>query len=85
MIVVLRQVKTSIPFREAFQEVDLASAFRDIAKWAVEPATADRLAELTARAARVAISARPGPTVLVLRGDLLEKRRPAYSAAGSAS
>ncbi len=71
LIVVLGQVPTAWRHREAFQEVELASVFREIAKWAVEPPAADRLAELTIRAARTALSGRPGPVVLSLREDLL--------------
>ncbi len=71
IIVILGQVPTAWRHREAFQEVELASVFREIAKWAVEPPAADRLAELTIRAARTAVSGRPGPVVLSLREDLL--------------
>jgi len=71
LIVILGQVPTAWRHREAFQEAELATIFREIAKWAVEPPAADRLAELTLRAARTAVSGRPGPVVLVLREDLL--------------
>ena len=71
LIVVLGQVPTAFRHREAFQEVELATIFREIAKWAVEPPTTDRLAELTLRAARIAVSGRPGPVVIALREDLL--------------
>jgi acetolactate synthase-1/2/3 large subunit len=72
MIVVLGQVPTGWRHREAFQEVELATIFGGIAKWAVEVPSPDRLAELTARACRVALSGRPGPVALVLREDVLE-------------
>jgi acetolactate synthase-1/2/3 large subunit len=71
LIVVLGQVPTAWRHREAFQEVELATVFGQIAKWAAEPPAADRLAELTARAARTAVSGRPGPVVLSIREDLL--------------
>jgi acetolactate synthase-1/2/3 large subunit len=71
IIVVLGHVPTAWRHREAFQEVELAAVFREVAKWAVEPPAADRLAELTFRAARTAISGRPGPVVLAIREDLL--------------
>ncbi len=77
LIVILGQVPTAWRHREAFQEVELASVFREIAKWAVEPPAADRLAELTIRAARTAVSGRPGPGVLSLREDLLAAQVPA--------
>jgi acetolactate synthase-1/2/3 large subunit len=71
LIVILGQVPTAFRHREAFQEVELTTVFREIAKWAVEPPAADRLTELTIRAARLAVSGRPGPVVLSLREDLL--------------
>jgi acetolactate synthase-1/2/3 large subunit len=71
VIVVVEQVPTSARHREAFQEVELVPAFAWIAKYAVEPPVGDRLAELTARAARIAVSGRPGPVMVVVREDLL--------------
>ena len=79
VIVILGQVATDVRHREAFQEVELATIFGGIAKYAVEPPTADRLAELTARAARMAVSGRPGPAVVSVREDLLHHQVPAPS------
>jgi acetolactate synthase-1/2/3 large subunit len=73
VIVVFGQVPTGARHREAFQEVDLATVFAGIAKYAVEPPAASRLAELTARAARIAVSGRPGPVVVAVREDLLHE------------
>ncbi len=67
----LGQVATGERHREAFQESELAQAFAPVAKWTVEPPRADRLGELTLKAARIAISGRPGPVVVALREDLL--------------
>jgi acetolactate synthase-1/2/3 large subunit len=77
VFVVLGQVATDARHREAFQEVELATIFGGIAKYAVEPPVADRLAELTARAARIAVSGRPGPVVISIREDLLHEEVPA--------
>ncbi len=71
MLALLGQVATGERHREAFQESELAQVFAPIAKWTVEPPRADRLGELTLRAARVALSGRPGPVVISLREDLL--------------
>lgn len=71
VIAIVGQIKTAWRHREAFQEAELATVFAPLAKWTVEVPRADRLAELTARALRVACSGRPGPVVLVLREDTL--------------
>jgi acetolactate synthase-1/2/3 large subunit len=71
MLALLGQVATADRHREAFQETELSQVFAPIAKWAVEPPRSDRLGELTLRAARVALSGRPGPVVVALREDLL--------------
>jgi acetolactate synthase-1/2/3 large subunit len=73
MIVILGQVPTAARSREAFQEVELATVFGGVAKYGVEPPAADRLAELTVRAVRLAVSGRPGPVVVAVREDLLEQ------------
>jgi acetolactate synthase-1/2/3 large subunit len=72
MIAIIGQSPTGYRFREAFQEVELQQVFAPLAKLAIEVPTADRLAELTLRAARVAISGRPGPVVLILREELTQ-------------
>ena len=71
VIALLGQVTTEFRHREGFQEAELADIFGRVAKWAVEPPDASRCGELTLRAAREAISGRPGPVVVSLREDLL--------------
>jgi acetolactate synthase-1/2/3 large subunit len=73
LIALLGQVATAARHREAFQEVELAQAFAPLVKWAVEPPSAERLGELTLRAARIAISGRPGPVAIALREELLNQ------------
>src|ERR687887_909265 len=73
MLAMLGQVSTGERHREAFQESELAQVFAPVAKWAVEPPSAERLGELTLRAARIAVSGRPGPVVVALREDLLNE------------
>lgn len=74
MLALVGQVATEARYREAFQEAELAHVFAPVAKWAVEPPRADRLGELTLRAARIALSGRPGPVVISLREDLLAEQ-----------
>ena len=40
------QVGTALKGREAFQEIDYETAFRDVAKWSVEINEADRIPEI---------------------------------------
>jgi acetolactate synthase-1/2/3 large subunit len=82
MIALVGQVSARNRHREAFQETELTHVFSPIAKWVVEPPSADRLAELTLRAAWIARSGRPGPVVISLREDLLDQvvARPALQA-----
>ncbi len=73
LIALLGQVTTAFRHREGFQEADLADVFSRVAKWAVEPPDAARCGELVLRAAREAVSGRPGPVVIALREDLLNE------------
>ncbi|MGH3169320.1 MAG: thiamine pyrophosphate-binding protein, partial [Trebonia sp.] len=71
MIVLVGDVETDIRGRDAFQEIDLCSFFRPIAKWVDVLGRADRAEELMERAIREATSGRPGPAVLILPSDIL--------------
>ena len=70
MIVFLGQAETDRLGREAFQEVDLTAFYAPITKWSTTVHRADRLAEVTAEAIRVATSGRPGPVAVAVPGDL---------------
>jgi acetolactate synthase-1/2/3 large subunit len=78
MLAIFGQVATEHRHREAFQEAELAQVFAGVAKWAVEPPRADRLGELVLRAARTAVSGRPGPVAISLREDLLAEEVEAF-------
>jgi acetolactate synthase I/II/III large subunit len=80
LIALLGQVATAARHREAFQEVELAQAFAPLVKWAVEPPSAERLGELTLRAARIAIGGRPGPVAIALREEILNQAVPPLGA-----
>lgn len=74
MIVFLGQVETAHLGREAFQEVDLTAFYAPITKWSTTVHRADRLAEVTAEAVRVATTGRPGPVAIAVPGDLFGQR-----------
>jgi len=71
MILFVGQVGTGHRGREAFQEIDYRSVFRDIAKWVVEIDDADRIPETIARAFVTACSGRPGPVLVALPENML--------------
>ncbi|HJQ72705.1 MAG TPA: thiamine pyrophosphate-dependent enzyme, partial [Actinomycetota bacterium] len=72
MVVILGQVESAFLGREAFQEVDLPSFYREITKWAVTAPSSERLPELVGRAIHVATSGRPGPVMVAVPADLFE-------------
>ncbi|WP_077622873.1 thiamine pyrophosphate-dependent enzyme [Sediminibacillus massiliensis] len=74
LVVFLGQVHSGFRGREGFQEVDLDNFFGPISKWAVEIKDAARVPELVQRAFRIAKTGRPGPVVISLPEDLLEKK-----------
>ncbi|MFB9802819.1 thiamine pyrophosphate-dependent enzyme [Streptomonospora salina] len=76
MVVFLGQVTSDFLGREAFQEVDLTAFYSPITKWATTVTRADRLAEITAQALRVATTGRPGPVAVAVPGDLFGRRVP---------
>src|SRR4028119_2379498 len=76
MLALLGQVETDFLGREAFQEVDLAAFYAPITQWSATVHRADRLAEMVARALRIATSGRPGPVMLALPADVLGEMVP---------
>jgi acetolactate synthase-1/2/3 large subunit len=72
MIVILGQVESPFLGREAFQEVDLPSFYREITKWAVTAPSSERLPELIGRAIHAATSGRPGPVMVAVPADLFD-------------
>jgi acetolactate synthase-1/2/3 large subunit len=72
MIVILGQVESAFLGREAFQEVDLPSFYREITKWAVTAPSSERIPELVGRAIHVATSGRPGPVMIAVPADLFD-------------
>jgi acetolactate synthase-1/2/3 large subunit len=73
MILFVGQVKRGFKGREALQELDYASVFESMAKWAIEIDDPTRIADVVARAFRIATSGRPGPVVIALPEDMLSE------------
>jgi acetolactate synthase-1/2/3 large subunit len=71
LILLVGQVGREMQGREAFQEIDLATMFGPITKWAAQIDAAARIPEMLARAFCVATSGRPGPVMLALPEDVL--------------
>ncbi|MEM9045282.1 MAG: thiamine pyrophosphate-binding protein [Pseudomonadota bacterium] len=71
MILFVGQIAREMRGREAFQEIDYRAMFGTVAKWVTEIDSADRMAEIVAKAFRVALSGRPGPVVVALPEDML--------------
>ncbi|MGH3354762.1 MAG: thiamine pyrophosphate-dependent enzyme [Nocardioidaceae bacterium] len=74
MLVCLGQAETDLLGREAFQEVDLPTLYRELTVWGATLHRADRAVELTAEAVRQATYGRPGPALLALPTDVLDER-----------
>ena len=72
LILFVGQVSRGFRGREAFQEVDHARHFADMAKWSAEIDDPARIPEMLGRALRTALSGRPGPVVLALPEDVLD-------------
>lgn len=71
MLLFVGQIAKADQDREMFQEVDYRALFGGIAKWVTQIDTADRTAELVARAWKTAVTGRPGPVVVALPEDIL--------------
>lgn len=75
------QVATDRLGRESFQEIDYRAMFGSVAKRVFTPKTPDAAAEAAAQAWHCALSARPGPAVVVLPEDVTEGQTGSASAA----
>ena len=73
MIALAGQVSRSFLGREAFQEADLVAAMTPLTKWAVQIPSADRAAEIMARAVSIATSGRPGPVYVAVPQDVCDE------------
>lgn len=73
LIVIVGQVERRDLGRGAFQEVNYAKTYSDLAKWTVQIDAADRAAALMAQAFHVAKRGFPGPVVVVVPEDMLDE------------
>src|SRR5699024_3133983 len=73
LVAFIGQVEKKFRNREAFQEIDFSSYFKHIVKWAIEIDDPTRTNEIIRRAFHIARSGRPGPVVISLPEDILDK------------
>jgi acetolactate synthase I/II/III large subunit len=81
LILFVGQVPRSSRGREAFQELDYARMFGEMAKWVVEVDRAAAFPEVVEQAFHVATSGRPGPVVVALPEDVLSEEADVADAA----
>ncbi|MGH6719288.1 MAG: thiamine pyrophosphate-binding protein, partial [Alphaproteobacteria bacterium] len=72
LVLFVGQVPTDQRDRESFQEIDYRAMFQPMAKAVFEPSAPGQVAEVTARALRIAMAGRPGPVVVSLPEDVTE-------------
>jgi acetolactate synthase-1/2/3 large subunit len=77
LVLLVGQVESENLGRRAFQEVDYAKTFADMAKSVAEVRHPARLGEMVARAFALALGGTPGPVVLSLPEDVLAGPAPA--------
>lgn len=71
ILAIVQEVPRTNADRNAFQEIDHHALFGSCAKWVRRIDVAERAAEYTERAIRIATSGRPGPVVLLVSPDVL--------------
>jgi acetolactate synthase-1/2/3 large subunit len=76
MFAIVGQVERAHRGHEAFQEIDQVATIGGLAKWAVEPTSADAVAPALGEAIRQATGGRPGPVLLSFAEDLLDEPVP---------
>jgi len=73
LLAVIGQVGDDVVGRAAFEETDLVAQFAPITKWAVEVRDPARIPEFVQRAVRTAVSGRPGPVLVSIPIDALDR------------
>jgi acetolactate synthase-1/2/3 large subunit len=71
MLLFVGEISREDRFRHAFQEVDLAQTFGDLAKGVLRIEVGERAGEIVDRAFQLATTGRPGPVVIGLPEDVL--------------
>ncbi len=82
LVLFMGQVRSRMAGREAFQEIDPASAFASMAKAVLQPQAPEDLPALARRAVEVSIAGRPGPVVVAIPRDFGEAEVAAPAALG---
>ncbi|WP_332455559.1 acetolactate synthase catalytic subunit [Bordetella genomosp. 13] len=73
ILAIVQEVPRANADKNAFQEIDHVALFGACAKWVRRIDVAERAAEYTERAIRIATSGRPGPVVLLVSPDVLSQ------------
>ncbi|MFI4891140.1 MAG: thiamine pyrophosphate-dependent enzyme [Steroidobacterales bacterium] len=81
MVLFVGEISRQDRYRRAFQEVDLAVTFADLAKGVLQIDLPERAGELVDRAFQLAESGRPGPVIVGLPEDVLGAPCPALPGA----
>jgi len=76
VLAIVQEVPHAAADKNAFQELDHHALFSGCAKWVRRINLAERAAEYTDRAIRMATSGRPGPVVLLVSPDVLTAPAP---------
>ncbi|HHX36509.1 MAG TPA: acetolactate synthase catalytic subunit, partial [Clostridiaceae bacterium] len=71
VVAIVQEVANSDKDKNAFQELDHKEMFTPVSKWVREIPCQERIEDYVDMAFRVAASGRPGPAVLLVRGDLI--------------
>ena len=74
LILFVGQVERKAKERDAFQELDYRAVFGSMTKWTAEIGEPARMAEYVGRAFSTAMAGRPGPVVLALPRDMLDRQ-----------
>lgn len=73
MLAIVGQVEAAHRGHEAFQEIDQVSTIGGLAKWAGEPRSVEEVPAIVGEALRQALGGRPGPALISLPEDLLDR------------
>ena len=71
IVAVVQEIANSDKEKNAFQEIDHVGLFKPVSKWVREIPCKERIEDYVDMAFKIAASGRPGPAVLLVRGDLI--------------
>lgn len=79
LVAIVGQVRRDVRGREAFQEMDLASVFQPLVKWAGEVKQPDDAVPMLERALATSMKGRPGPVLLSVPSDIFDEPAEGYT------